>query len=221
MTTAKSETEVSAKDHMDAIYKYQRYIYDLSRKYYLLGRDKLIDELAPFEGNTVLEIGCGTGRNLIKAARRYPDAAFFGIDVSTEMLKTAETSLKRRGMDKRVKTTYADATQFDGNECFGIPVYDRVFVSYALTMIPPWKEVLDRSMASVAPGGSLHIVDFGQQQKLPRWFRKVLYAWLKKFSVYPQAELHSELIKTAEKYEAELEFQSLYGGYADYAIIRR
>ena len=63
------------RQHMDAIYRYQRYIYDATRKYYLLGRDRMLDELAPPPGGSVLEIGCGTGRNLICAARRYPRCA--------------------------------------------------------------------------------------------------------------------------------------------------
>jgi S-adenosylmethionine-diacylgycerolhomoserine-N-methlytransferase len=79
-----------AAQHMDAIYRYQRYIYDATRKYYLLGRDRLIDELAPPPGGSVLEIACGTGRNLIKGARRYPDARFFGFDISAAMLDTAQ-----------------------------------------------------------------------------------------------------------------------------------
>ena len=68
---------------MNRIYRRQRHIYDFTRKYYLLGRDALIAQLRPQPGARVLEIGCGTGRNLILAARRYPDAHFFGIDVST------------------------------------------------------------------------------------------------------------------------------------------
>jgi len=68
--------------HMDGIYRYQRYIYDATRKYYLLGRDLLLDELRPPMGGTVLEIGCGTGRNLILAARRYPSARLYGFDIS-------------------------------------------------------------------------------------------------------------------------------------------
>ena len=63
-----------AAAHMDGIYRYQRYIYNASRKYFLLGRDHLIERLRPPDGGTVLEIGCGTGRNLILAARRYPNA---------------------------------------------------------------------------------------------------------------------------------------------------
>lgn len=35
---------------MDAVYRHQRHFYDLTRKYYLLGRDHLIDELQPPDG---------------------------------------------------------------------------------------------------------------------------------------------------------------------------
>ena len=83
MTDAASSTS----ELMDSIYRTQRHIYDLTRKYYLLGRDRLIRELAPPEDGCVLEVGCGTGRNLIKAARRYPRARFYGIDISEAMLE--------------------------------------------------------------------------------------------------------------------------------------
>ena len=83
---------VSAAQHMDAIYRYQRYVYDATRKFYLLGRDRLIDELAPPPGGRVLEIACGTGRNLIAAARRYPGARFYGFDISPAMLDTARAA---------------------------------------------------------------------------------------------------------------------------------
>ncbi|MFX8410451.1 hypothetical protein ABTL60_19470, partial [Acinetobacter baumannii] len=69
-------------DHMDGIYRYQRYIYDLTRKFYLLGRDQMIGGLQPPTGARVLEVGCGTGRNLLLAARRYPLVRFYGFDIS-------------------------------------------------------------------------------------------------------------------------------------------
>ena len=80
---------------MDAIYRHQRFIYDLTRRPYLFGRDQMLAELEPPPGGSVLEIGCGTARNLLCAARLYPDAEFFGIDVSEEMLKTARASIAR------------------------------------------------------------------------------------------------------------------------------
>ena len=50
---------------MDSIYRGQKYIYDVTRKYYLFGRDDLIRGLNCASGDGVLEIACGTGRNLI------------------------------------------------------------------------------------------------------------------------------------------------------------
>ena len=46
---------------MDAIYAWQRHIYDATRKYFLFGRDRLIATLNVPECGTVLEIGCGRG----------------------------------------------------------------------------------------------------------------------------------------------------------------
>src|ERR1700733_2847143 len=76
----------AAAELMDRTYRHQRHVYDFTRKYYLLGRDPMIAELCPGDGDRVLEIGCGTGRNLTAAARRFPGAHFFGVDVSNAML---------------------------------------------------------------------------------------------------------------------------------------
>ena len=80
---------------MDDVYRYQRYIYDFTRKYYLFGRDRLIRELKPKPGARIIEIGCGTARNLIKMAQTYPDARLYGLDASAEMLRTAEMAIER------------------------------------------------------------------------------------------------------------------------------
>ncbi len=83
-------SDAAATARMNRIYKRQRHIYDATRKFYLLGRDGLIDRLQlRAAGDSVLEIGCGTGRNLILAAQRYPGVRCCGIDVSTEMLTSA------------------------------------------------------------------------------------------------------------------------------------
>jgi S-adenosylmethionine-diacylgycerolhomoserine-N-methlytransferase len=211
----------AAASHMDAIYRYQRYIYDASRKYYLLGRDGLLDVLKPPSNGTVLEVACGTGRNLIKAARRYPDAQFFGFDISNAMLDTATASLARKNLSDRIKVAYGDATDFSGERLFGVPAFDRVFVSYALSMIPPWREALHEAFRAVAPGGQLHIVDFSEQAGLPRWFRAGLRSWLAKFSVEPRPELEAELRRIAADSGAQIRFEHLYGDYACRAVLTK
>jgi len=211
----------TAAERMDAIYRYQRYIYDATRKYYLLGRDRLLSELDPPPGGSVLEIACGTGRNLILAARRYPEARCYGFDISTAMLDTAGAAIARNGLQDRISVTAGDAAEFSPERLFGVPAFDRVMVSYALSMIPPWRTALQRAMDAVAPGGRLHVVDFGEQERLPRVFKSGLRSWLAKFSVEPRAELEAELEKLASRSGGWLRCEHLYRGYATYAVLEK
>src|SRR6266446_3210210 len=178
---------------MDRLYRRQRHLYDVTRKYYLLGRDRLIERLSPPAGSRVLEIGCGTARNLVVAARTYPDVHFFGIDISTEMLETARRTVERDGLAPYIRLARADATTFDPALLFGVPGFSRIFVSYSLSMMTGWRAVLARALGWLAPGGELHIVDFGGQERLPGWFRTGLRGWLGLFHVRPRDELEAEL----------------------------
>ena len=207
--------------HMDGIYRYQRYIYDVSRKFYLLGRDAMVEGLQPPMDGTVLEVGCGTGRNLIMAAKRYREAQFYGFDISKMMLETAQTNVDGSGLSKRVTLAQGDASAFSSQALFGVAAFDRVYVSYAVSMIPPWQAAIEQAFAAVKPGGSLHIVDFGQQAELPGWFKAGLQGWLAKFTVTPRAELEAELTVLAARTGAKLEFKRLYRDYAQLAVVRK
>jgi S-adenosylmethionine-diacylgycerolhomoserine-N-methlytransferase len=212
---------VSAAQHMDAIYRYQRYVYDATRKFYLLGRDRLIDELAPPPGGRVLEIACGTGRNLIAAAQRYPGARFYGFDISPAMLDTARGQIRKAGLDERIRLAAADATDFSAERLFGAPAFDRIFISYAPSRIPPWRAALQQAMDALAPGGRLLIVDFGTQSRLPRWFKRVLRGWLAQFSVEPRDALAIELTRIGAMPGFSVRHAQLYRGYAVYAVITK
>lgn len=213
---------VSSDAHrMDQHYRYQRFIYDATRTHYLIGRKHLIADLAPLPGQSVLEIGCGTAWNLAKVARRYPEANLFGVDVSNAMLDTARTSLKRKQLDHRVELRQGDATLFDPQATFGRGHFDRVFFSYALSMIPRWEDALAHGAGMVAPGGALHIVDFGQCENLPKAFRSALFAFLAHYTVTPRADLEQRVRETAEHAGLSVEFRRLHRGYTDYAVLRR
>ncbi len=206
---------------MDGIYRYQRHIYDASRKFYLLGRDAMVEGLQPPAGGSVLEAGCGTGRNLIMAAKRYRDAQFYGFDISQMMLETAQANVDGAGLSKRVVLAQGDASAFSGEAMFGVAAFDRVYISYAVSMIPPWQAAIAQAFAAVRPGGSLHIVDFGQQAELPGWFKAGLHGWLAKFTVTPRAELEAELTALAARTGARLEFKRLYRDYAQLAVVTK
>ena len=197
---------------MDRTYRYQRHVYDLTRKYYLFGRDRLVAGLDVPEGGSVLELGCGTGRNLFAAARRWPGARLTGLDISAEMLATAEASAERRGLD--IRLVQGDACDFETSNLGCDAGFDRIFISYALSMIPQWDRTIRKALDALAPEGSLHIVDFGQQEKLPGWFRSALFIWLSNFHVNPRETLFDEVGRQAAERDMTVRCESVFRGYA-------
>lgn len=206
---------------MDRLYRHQRHVYDLTRKYYLPGRDRLIEGLDPPPGGRVLEVGCGTARNLIVAARAWPRARLYGIDVSQEMLATARDKLRRSGLAPRIALAAADATRFDPALLFGVPGFARIVFSYSLSMIPDWPAALAAALRRLPAGGEIHIVDFGRQEGLAPWFRTSLRLWLGRFQVEPRDGIEGELRRLAQGGGQVVRLERLFGGYAQYAVFRR
>jgi S-adenosylmethionine-diacylgycerolhomoserine-N-methlytransferase len=206
---------------MDRMYRHQRHVYDFSRKYYLFGRDEAIARLEPQPGDTVLEIACGTGRNLIKAARTYPDARFFGLDVSRAMLDTAAASIAGAGLASRIAIALGDATAFNPQALFGRAGFDRVLISYALSMIPSWRAALGQALDVVAPGGSLHLVDFGDCSGLPVPFKAALRRWLAAFEVKPRDDLAEALASLSASRGLTSATEPWRRGYAALGVARR
>ena len=204
---------------MDRIYGSQRHIYDLTRKYYLFGRDRLIDALDLSGGGSLLEVGCGTGRNLIRAARVWPDARLYGIDISEAMLVTARANVAAAGLSDRITLAQGDAAGFDPRALFDAGQFDRIMFSYTLSMIPPWREALAQGMAVTAATGRLAVVDFGLQSRWPAIWRKPFLAWLAHFDVTPREDLADEIGRLAISHGRTAETRSLWRDYARIASV--
>jgi S-adenosylmethionine-diacylgycerolhomoserine-N-methlytransferase len=193
---------------MDSIYRSQRHIYDLTRKYYLFGRDRMIDELALTNGGAVLELACGTGRNLDRIGKRWPGTCLYGLDISAEMLKSARARL---GPD--VQLAAGDATAFDPAALFGQEKFDRVILSFATSMIPQWRKAVEMAASCLAENGSLHIVDFGDMAGLPGVVRSGLNSWLRKFHVTPRHDLADRAMSVARRRRLSCRTRRGMGGY--------
>jgi S-adenosylmethionine-diacylgycerolhomoserine-N-methlytransferase len=97
---------------------------------------------------------------------------------------------------------------------FALHGFDRVFISYALSMIPAWREVVRHAAALVAPGGKLFIVDFGNFGSYPELLRRAQLAWLRRFSVVPIPAMDRKIGMLAEQMGFTAVTERLYGGYA-------
>lgn len=211
-------SEAQTKTSMDNMYRWTRHVYDISRKYYLLGRDRLIEKLQPKKDEHIIEAGCGTARNLVKMARRYPEAHFYGFDASDEMLKTARKSAG----NAKITLAQSYAQSFDAQKLFGLArAPDKIVFSYALSIIPPWRESIDHALSVLPAGGEMHIVDFGGQDGLPLLFRRFLFWWLSIFHVYHKPEILNYLQRLELEKRGALSVEHLYKGYAYYAVFRK
>lgn len=219
MTGARSAASApeGQKAAMDRMYRLTRHVYDVTRKPYLLGRDRLIDGIDVPPGGTALEMGCGTGRNLIAAGRRYPGARLHGFDISSEMLKTARRNVERSGLD--IRLAEGDACSFDPEAAFGVARFDRVYFSYTLSMIPDWTAALAHGLTLLKDDGCLSVVDFGFCEGLGAPARHLLHGWLSLFHVTPRAGLEAEMARLARGSGRTLQFERPARGYAQLGVV--
>ena len=211
---------------MDRMYRLTRHVYDLTRAYYLLGRDRMLAQVVTGPATATLEVGCGTARNLIKLARRPAPGLLCGIDASAEMLETAARSIARAGVPaagvEPIRLRQGLAEQLDPAAMFGRTApFDTVFFSYCLSMIPTWPGALEAALAAVKPGGRLLIVDFWDQKDLPAFFAAGLKRWLTLFHVHYRPEVHAALADLGRSGRADVAFESVARRYAYIATVTK
>jgi S-adenosylmethionine-diacylgycerolhomoserine-N-methlytransferase len=152
--------EAGRVDPTAALSRYYRRharLYDATRWSFLFGRSALIRSLAllPTPPRNILEIGCGTGSNLLRLARQFPEAAVTGLDLSTDMLARA-----RRKLEKGQLPVTLLQQRYD-RPLYPEPIFDLIVFSYCLSMIDPgWERAVDSALRDLRPGGRLAVVDF-------------------------------------------------------------
>lgn len=136
-------------------YRWHAHLYDATRWSFLFGRDALIRTVAARQQpSRILEIGCGTGANLLRLSRRFPNAAITGLDLSADMLARA-----RRKLAGRPSAVTLRQHRYD-RPLAAEPAFDLVMFSYCLSMDPGWEQALEAALGDLRPDGLLAVVDF-------------------------------------------------------------
>ncbi len=207
--------EMTHADTLDRIYRRQRHFYDATRPLFLFGRDLLLDCICPNPGDRVLEVGCGTGRNLICLARRIPSIDLYGVDASAEMLKTANSKIGRAQLKERITLANCFAEDISPDSPFQTKGgFNRIFFSYSLSMMPHWPDALDAAMRALTPTGTLYILDFWDQGNWPKLPRHLFGRWLELFHVRFDPHMLSAIQQHFSSRQTPLVTQPIAGRYA-------
>ena len=125
------------------------------------------------EGETVLDMGCGGGLDLIIAAKMTgPCGAVAGIDLVPELVENARNNIKNAGLSNcDVKEAGSESLPFKNNE------FD-VVISNAALYLSPLKEKTFREIYRVLkPGGRFQFADVVLKDDLPESITRFFDGW--------------------------------------------
>lgn len=149
------------KQELRRLYSRRARRYDLTANlYYLLGfrewayRKRAVRALALEDGDTVVEIGCGTGLNFPLLRRAVgPGGRVIGVDMTEAMLDEAAERAERHGWGN-VELVLSDAAAYE----FPSNVAG-VLSSFALTLVAEYDAVIRRGADALLPGGCWVVLD--------------------------------------------------------------
>lgn len=130
-----------------------------------------VDALQLKNGDTVIDLCCGTGLNFPHIYKAIgSEGKIIGVDLSGDMLKVAEKQIKEKGWNN-VTLIQSDAAayQFPSN-------IDGIISSYAITMIPEYDSIINMGADSLCKGGRFVVLDFKKPDNWSDWFSKLMLA---------------------------------------------
>lgn len=147
-------------------------------------RRQAISKLALKPGDTVVDIGCGTGLNFPFLSQAVTSSGtIIAVDLSEAMLDQALESIIANKWTN-IQLVCADATQFEIP-----PRVDAILSTYALTLVPDCGRVISNAFTALAPGGRLVVLDMAWPRYCPLWLGHVLF-FLRSFGVTVEVLRH-------------------------------
>lgn len=145
---------------MEQYYRLHSKIYDATRWSFLFGRRRIIERVVSLHTpRHILEVGCGTGKNLITLGQMFPQANIIGLDISESMLSVARKNLE--SMTQRISllcSSYDQSLKLAQS-------FDLILFSYSLTMMNPgWDQAIEQASHDLAEDGIIAVVDFHDSQ---------------------------------------------------------
>lgn len=201
------------REEIRDVYQKRAGTYELAiRLYYLLGspvgryRRLGVEALAPWPGDTIIEIGCGTGINFPLLQEKIgPDGKIIGVDLSEAMLEQAEKRINAAGW-RNVELVHSSAADY----AFPDRV-DGIIATGVLNYEPDYDEVVQRGAKSLAPGKRWAVFDY----KMPSgWFRHLVpfFVWVSQSFGISQALFERAPLESIKRHLHHVKIQEFYFG---------
>lgn len=165
------------KEEAKRIYDRISRVYDLTGAFERKYTEMALEHICVQKGETVLEIGFGTGHCLKRIAEAVGQTGkVYGIDISSGMLEVTKKRLDKAGLMDRTDLCCGDAANlpYDDN------TFDAVFMSFTLELFdtPEIPEVLEEIRRVLKPRGRLGVASMSKEDGEPTLLR--LYEWIHK-----------------------------------------
>ncbi|TYP94954.1 demethylmenaquinone methyltransferase / 2-methoxy-6-polyprenyl-1,4-benzoquinol methylase [Fodinibius salinus] len=141
-------------------------------------REKAIQSLKLKSGDTIVDLGCGTGLNFPLLSKQIGrKGTIIGVDLSESMLQQAENRIQNLGLDN-VKLVQADMSEYN------IPSdSDGVLSTLAISMSPDYDRIIKRAAHRLQAGKRMAIFELKRPKKWPEWLVKAMINLLQSYGV--------------------------------------
>ena len=195
---------------------YRKYAtnYDLAVKFYqIFGlqigkyRKVAVDALELSKGDTVVELGCGTGLNFSLVLDEIgPNGKLIGIDITDKMLEQAKKRIDLHGW-KNVELIQSDLSEYKFPD-----EVDGIFATGAIQYSLEYDQVIKKGYNALKIGKNFVILDFKMSRGPARIFTPILLYFTKPFGANKEY-VKRNAWKSIEKYFEETSFQEGWGGF--------
>lgn len=143
-------------------------------------RREAIEQLNLQPGDTVVDLGCGTGLNFgLLQEKVGPEGKIIGVDLSDSMLAQARKRVEKAGWNN-VVLKQADF------ESFSPPAgTDGILSTMALTMSADYDEVIRRLANELEPGKRMAIFELKKPGRWPDWLVQMMVFLLRSYGTRP------------------------------------